>query len=977
MENSLYIIDGHAQIYRAYYAVMGLTSPTGEPTNATFGFASMLLKLFQTRQPTHVVMALDAGSVARIAMDANYKAQRKPMPEDMPAQIERISQIMQILGVPIFRAEGCEADDVIATLVQAIRRDPAHQATRLYLCTKDKDLDQLIDGQVRLFDIQAGEEIDRDGLFQKKGYWPEQARDVLALTGDNADNIPGIPGVGPKTAAKWIAQYGSLDQLIANKEALNGKIGETFRANLHVLEHSRKMVELQFDLPVEMDWAAAQFRPEKLPALADVFRELGFTRLLGTLDQLAGVYRTGGVTPVAAPRPVAAVAVPVVPARAARPVARGRASDTGMLFGDPVPAEEPAGAEEAMAAPTPDEPSVAPPAEAQDNFNFHALQPSAGDYVLVNTPEKLDAMLADLHVAMQTSPHHWLAVDTETDALGSMSSNLCGISLSAQERTGYYVPVKGLGDCLPLPLVREKLGLMLADAAIKKVGQNLKYDINVLRCAGLALGGANFDTMVASYVLDSSRLTHKMDALAAEYLGVQTIPITDLIGKGAAQTSFAQVPLERAATYSAEDADITLRLAHLLYDRLLAAGMDKLFFDLEMPLVAVLAGMEFDGILLDTGVLDRMRVMLEDKLVDLRLRIRAAAGRDFNFDSPKQLAKVLFEDLGLKVIKKTRTGPSTDITVLEALADAHPVPALIVEYRQLTKLKNTYVDALAQQVNPRTGRVHTSFNQTIAATGRLSSSDPNLQNIPIKTDIGREIRRAFVAAPGHVLITADYSQIELRVLAHYCGEPALLEAFAANRDVHRVVAAEIYHVAEDQVQPEMRAIAKTVNFGIIYGQTGFGLSQVLKIPQAQANEFITAYRHRFPKIEEFSHQCVREATMQGYVTTILGRRRMIPDIQSPNQARRQFGQRAALNSVIQGSAADLIKLAMVNVQRRIERENHPSKMLLQIHDELVLECPEAQAEAEAAMVRQEMESAMQLKVPLKVDIGWNKSWLDE
>ncbi len=494
----------------------------------------------------------------------------------------------------------------------------------------------------------------------------------------------------------------------------------------------------------------------------------------------------------------------------------------------------------------------------------------------------------------------------------------------------------------------------------------------------MTLGGSHFDTMVASYVLDSSRLTHKMDALAAELLAVQTIPITDLIGKGAAtQTSFDQVPLDRATTYSAEDADITLRLAHLLYDRLMASGMEKLFFDLEMPLVDVLASMEYEGILIDTSVLTGMSKMLDDRLADLRTRIREAAGKDFNFDSPKQLAKVLFEDLGLKVIKKTRTGPSTDITVLEALSDLHPVPALIVEYRQLTKLKNTYVDALTEQVNKRTGRVHTSFNQTIAATGRLSSSDPNLQNIPIKTDIGREIRRAFVAAPGHVLITADYSQIELRVLAHYCGEPALIEAFANNRDVHRVVAAEIFKVPEAEVKPEMRSIAKTVNFGIIYGQTGFGLSKVLKIPQTQANEFIDSYRKRFPKIEEFTRTCVRDATMQGYVTTILGRRRLIPDIQSPNQAQRQFGQRAALNSVIQGSAADLIKLAMVNVQRRIQRENHPSKMLLQIHDELVLECPAEKAESEAAMVRHEMETAMKLHVPLKVDIGWAKSWFDE
>jgi DNA polymerase I len=969
MENSLYIIDGHAQIYRAYYAVMGLTSPTGEPTNATFGFAAMLLKLFQTRKPTHVVMAMDAGAAARIAMDANYKAQRKPMPEDMPQQIERITQIMQILEVPIFKAEGCEADDVIATLVRAIRKDPAHAETMLYLCTKDKDMDQLIDEKVHLFDIQAAEDIDRDALFAKKGYWPEQAGDVLALTGDNVDNIPGIPGVGPKTAAKWIAEFGSLDNLIANKDALKGKIGETFRANLHVLEHSRKMVGLHYDLPVQMDWAAARLQPEKLPALADVFRELGFTRLLGTLDELVAAYR-GARPPAAAPKPQ-----PAPPSGLPRRGLRNsKQADGPTLFDQSAESSD----EMAIADDAPEgTESVEPSDEPQAGFNFSALQPSGGDYRLINTPQLLDEMITQLQADLAASSHHWLAVDTETDALGSIASNLCGISLCAKEKLAYYVAVKGPGDCLPITIVKDKLGPMLADPAIKKVGQNLKYDINALRCAGLPFAGTFLDTMVASYVLDSSRLTHKMDALAADFLGVQTIPITDLIGKGKTQTSFDNVPLDRAATYSGEDADITLRLAHLLYDKLIASGMEKLCLELEMPLVDVLAGMEYEGILIDTSVLSGMSKMLDDRLADLRTRIRDAAGRDFNFDSPKQLAKVLFEDLQLKVIKKTRTGPSTDITVLEQLADLHPVPALIVEYRQLTKLKNTYVDALTQQVNKRTGRVHTSFNQTIAATGRLSSSDPNLQNIPIKTDIGREIRRAFVAAPGHVLITADYSQIELRVLAHYCGEPALLDAFANNRDVHRVVAAEIYKVPEEEVKPEMRAIAKTVNFGIIYGQTGFGLAQVLKIPQSQANDFINAYRKKFPKIEEFTHTCVRNATMQGYVTTILGRRRAIPDIQSPNQARRQFGQRAALNSVIQGSAADLIKLAMIHVQRRIERENHPSKLLLQIHDELVLECPAEIAEQEAAMVRQEMEGAMKLNVPVRVDIGWSKNWLDE
>jgi DNA polymerase-1 len=608
------------------------------------------------------------------------------------------------------------------------------------------------------------------------------------------------------------------------------------------------------------------------------------------------------------------------------------------------------------------------------------LQPVVGDYHLINTPELLDAMVTTLRGQIAETERSgqrpaWLAVDTETDALGSMASNLCGISLSAKTGTGYYVAVKGAGDAvLDEMVVRECLGPLLSDASIKKVGQNLKYDINSLRNFGIQLNGVHFDTMVASYVIDSSRLSHGMDSLAADLLGLRPIPITDLIGKGANQVSFADVPVSRAAHYAAEDADVTLRLAEKLYPQLAPAGGEKLFYEVEMPLVQVLADMEYFGVVINTSLLKSLSTEIDKKLTDLRGRIKIAAGIEFNQDSPKQLADVLFKQLKLPVIKKTKTGPSTDITVLEKLADRHPVPALIVEYRSLSKLKNTYLDTLAELPNARTGRVHAHFNQTVAETGRLSSSDPNLQNIPIKTEIGREIRRAFIAAPGHVLISADYSQIELRMLAHYCQEKALVEAFAGNKDVHRLVAAEINGVPEEQVTPEMRAVAKTVNFGIIYGQTGFGLSQVLKIPQDQANQYITAYRRRFPAIEAFGHQCIQEAMANGYVTTILGRRRAIPDINSPIQSRRQFGQRAALNSVIQGSAADLIKVAMVEIHRVVMERPQQVRMLMQIHDELVFECEAAIAVDTVAMVRAEMESALTLRVPIRVDVGIGPNW---
>jgi DNA polymerase I len=1003
MREALYIIDGHAQIYRAYYAVLGLRSPTGEPTGATFGFVNMLMKLLQgggaPGKLPYLVLAMDAGTSGRDIVDAAYKAQRKPMPEDMPPQIDRILQITGVLGIPLFRAEGFEADDVIATLVRRVRQGDAAQAgggpCKIYMCTKDKDLDQLIDDvppPCVMYDIQTNEEITPAGLVAKKGYTPAQARDVLALTGDTVDNIAGIPGVGPKTAAKWIAKYGTIDNLIAHKDEIEGKIGEAFRANLHVLGNSRKLVELQFDVPIGgpgggdgFDWEAARVNPEKLPLLAPIFRELGFTRLLGVLEQVHAQYRDHMPAAVK-DAPKLEPPKTAMPTRKAAPAKTGtQKNEIGGLFDHVEDIEVPAKSPDVV--PEPEDADQAAPAEQLPPAGPPAggLRPVEGDYRLVNTRETLDAMLVTLQKQLseaQTAGDGraaWLAVDTETDALGSMVSRLCGISLSAKTGTGFYVAVKGaMEDVLDDATVRERLGPLLADATVKKVGQNLKYDLNALRNFGLPLNGVDFDTMIASYVIDSSRLSHGMDALAADYLGLKPIPISDLIGSGKSAISFADVPLKRAAHYSSEDADVTLRLAYALQPRLSQLGPETvaLFHELEMPLMLVLADMEWHGVVIDTQILRSMSTVIEKKLADLQSRIKAAAGVDFNQDSPKQLADVLFRQLKLPVIKKTKTGPSTDITVLEALAGKHPVPALIVEYRQLAKLKNTYLDALAELPNPRTLRVHAHFNQTVAETGRLSSSDPNLQNIPVKTDIGREIRRAFVAAPGFVLISADYSQIELRLLAHYCGDQALIEAFAHNRDVHRMVAAELNGVLEDQVTPEMRGIAKTVNFGIIYGQTGFGLSQVLKIPQEQANAYITAYRRRFPAIEQFTHECIQQASIHGYVTTILGRRRVLPDINSPVQSRRSFSQRAALNSVIQGSAADLIKKAMVNIFQKTRDQAEEIRMLIQIHDELVFECRKENAAHWSALVRQEMEHAMQLKVPLKVDLGVGPNWVE-
>ncbi len=953
---TLYVIDGHAQIYRAYYALPPLNAPSGEPTNATFGFISALLKLLQAKKPSRLVLAMDAGSSGRELLDSQYKAHRKPMPDDMRPQIQRIMDIAQIMALPTLRIAGFEADDVIATLVRRISAqvDPPD----IFICSRDKDLDQLVGDKVRLYDIQTGETIDAAALVKSKGYSPQQAGDVLALTGDTADNIQGIPGVGPKTAAKWISQYGNLDNLIAHADEITGKIGQALRDNLPVLAQSRQLVQLRYDVPLELPGVV--FDPASLAKLEPVFHELQFQRLLPVLRQTQQML---GIPPppisVATSSTAAAgVTVANKPSSSAAP---GGLFDTSDVASAAVLTEV-RNPDPTLVLSTP----VAAPAE---------LGRVQGDYRLVNSLAALDAMIQELHALLEGNGHHWLAVDTETDSLSALESRLCGISLAAREALAWYIPVMGPGCELSLADISVRLAPLLADKNIRKIGQNLKYDMHVLHRHNMPLGGIYFDTMVAGYLVDAARQSLSMDSLAADYLKLQPIPITDVIGSGRKQVSFADVPLDRATQYAAEDADVTYRLAVVLFPLIQAMGMDKLMFELEMPLVEILAEMERTGIKVNSRHLEELGLRLGKKIDSLRRQIMQAAETDFNPDSPKQLAQVLFEKLQLPRGKKTQTGYSTDVAVLESLADQHPVPALVLEYRQLGKLKNTYVDSLIQEA-ARTGRVHAQFNQTVAETGRLSSSNPNLQNIPIRTDEGREIRRAFIAdGPDKVLLAADYSQIELRIMAHYCREPALTDAFARNQDIHQFVATEIYHVPADQVTSDMRRVAKTVNFGIIYGQTSFGLKQVLKISQSQAEAFITAYKKRFPGIAVFSHDCIAQAQQHGFVTTILGRRRPIPEINSERQATRNFGQRAAVNSVIQGSAADLIKQAMVRIAKRVDGDPR-IKMLLQVHDELVFECSRAAVEEFAALVRQEMEQAIILTVPLKVDVHWADNWLD-
>ncbi|HTV48709.1 MAG TPA: DNA polymerase I [Phycisphaerae bacterium] len=961
MTQSYYIIDGHAQIYRAYYALPGLTSRSGEPTNATFGFSTALLKLLQERKPTHLALAMDAGSSGREILSADYKAHRKPMPEDMPVQIERICQITATIEIPIFQIPGFEADDVIATLVEKLTRGQQNEDIEIFICSRDKDLDQLISPNVHLYDIQTGEVFDEKALLDKKGYTPAQAADVLALTGDAVDNIPGIPGVGPKTAAKWIAQFGTLDNLIKHADEITGKIGQAFRDNLAVLDQSRQLVALKRDVPLELNLSSLQVNPAALEKLQPIFTELDFHRLQGTLRQ---VQQTLGAANIPS-RPTPDVRLPSSsPPAKTKPTSKP--AETGLFSDISSTSSE-------TSLPTPD--SQLPSMAASPTLS--PLPEVQGDFRLVNTFEDLEKMLRQITADLKESPDRRLAVDTETDSLGAMQSKLCGVSLCVHETLAWYVPVMGPGCQLSLELVRQKLQPLLADPKIKKIGQNLKYDLNVLRNHGFTLDGIFLDTMVASYVVDAARRSHSMDSLARDYLKLEPIPISDLIGTGAKQSSFADVPLDRAARYSAEDADVTMRLARLLLDMVHKQGQDKLLFELEMPIVRILADMEFTGVKVDVALLQQFGRENSKKIADLKQRIMAAAQTDFNPDSPKQLADVLFTKLGLPVIRKNKTGPSTDLEVLETLAEDHEVPALIVEYRQLAKLQSTYLDALVRQVSPKTGRVHASFNQTVAETGRLSSSDPNLQNIPIRTEIGRQIRRAFVAGgPQFCLLVADYSQIELRILAHFCREPALLDAFTQDMDIHQFVATQVYHTSPDKVTPDMRRVAKTVNFGIIYGQTAFGLAKVLKISRQDADAFIAAYKARFPNIDFFARQCVQQAMHEGFVTTISGRRRKIPEILSSNQAVQQFGRRAAINTVIQGSAADLIKQAMVNIDHKIRPSADQIRLILQVHDELVFECRKENVELYSRMIKHEMEHALELSVPLKVDVGWGDNWLE-
>jgi len=781
------------------------------------------------------------------------------------------------------------------------------------ICSNDKDILQLLDDRVSRFNMKKQTRFDIAAMRDQMGINPAQFLDCLALQGDTSDNIPGIPDVGPKTALTWIKKYGSIENLYDHAGEIKGKRGDNLRNFRDTLKLARELVTIDCNVPVEIDYEQMTLQAFDEPGLAKLFTELGFSRLITQLCL---------------------------------------APDTNAGTG-----EEPL----VDAFDAPSEPA--------------SLKTAEHDYHLIDTEEKFDRFLADLRM------QQLFAVDTETTSVYPMKADLVGISFSWQAATAYYLPVRGpLGSQhLDMALVRDKLGPILADDNVGKIGQNVKYDLLVLRNAGMPVRGICFDTMVASYCLDPQRRGHSLDKMALDFLGYECMPITSLIGKGKNQLTFDMIDTTVACEYAAEDADITFQLYSYLQARLeREPPLKELLETVEMPLVPVLAEMEYNGVSLDTRILRQMSSEIAEEVKTLTDDIYEHAGQVFNIDSPKQLGEVLFDKLGLTSIRVGKAGRSTDAAVLEQLADDHPIARLILQYRMLSKLRNTYVDKLGTLINPRTDRVHASFNQTVTATGRLSSSDPNLQNIPIRTEIGRKIRSAFVPqSKTDCILSADYSQIELRLLAHFSRDQALLQAFAEDRDIHAFVASQIFGVPLDQVTSEMRSHCKAVNFGIIYGQGAFGLSRTTGLSHAEAKKFIEDYFARYASIRQFMDQCVEQAKKTGYAETILHRQRKIKDLFARTAPKRAQGERLAVNTVIQGSAADLIKVAMTNIQRRIDAKRLPVKQILQIHDELVFELPAEQTERHAAWIEEEMTGAIEVNVPLKVDITWGQSWLSD
>jgi len=929
---TLYLVDGYALIYRAFFAMIArpLTTRRGENTSAAWGVTNFLLRLLERRRPDYLAWVHDVGESFRHQTYPQYKATREKLTEELQQEfdrsVERIEQILESFRVPLVGVEGYEADDVIGTLATAAR------GLQVVIVSGDKDFYQLIGPGIALLNPGRGgpaavEEhwVDQTNASERLGVPPERVVDYLALVGDSSDNVPGVKGVGEKTALELLTTFGDLDAILANAERIPGKRArEAVQQYADLARLSRELVTIRRDVPLPLDLDRLRVRPPDVARLTELFTELEFRSLIPKLSSLE-LAAAGNAAPAAEP---------------ARVVTRA--------------------------------PSLA------------TLTPARAEPTIVDDPGKLAAAVVEWRRAPL------LALDTETTSLDPMRAELVGMSLAVAPGRSWYLPFAHVapdgelaGGTAPRnlpPLTSEPLSPLrdlLSDPRVPKAGHNIKYDWLVLRRAGAELAGVSFDSMLASFVLDPGRRSHALDELARERLSLAVRTYAELVGRGRAERPFAAVPLADAARYCAADSEVVLRLHDAFLPELEDHHLVRLLETIEMPLMPVLVDMESRGVCLDLTRLGEISRAFAGELTALERAIYHAAGTDFNINSTLQLRHVLFEKHQLPILKKTKTGPSTDYEVLEQLAAmGHEVPRLLIEYRELSKLKSTYVDALPGFIHPLTGRIHTSFNQTGAATGRLSSSDPNLQNIPVRTPRGEAIRRAFVAPAGAMLLTADYSQIELRLLAHLSGDPAFVEAFEQGGDIHRQTAAIIFGVAQDQVTPDMRARAKTINFGTIYGQGAFALSRQLGIAQDDAKRFIEQYFTRFAGVRSWLDRTVAEAREKGYVETLFGRRRYIPELKDRNYNIRAFGERTATNSPLQGSAADLIKIAMIRIAGALKERGLASRMILQVHDELVVEVPRGEEEAATEVVKRHMEGAAELRVPLVVSVGMGMNWVD-
>ncbi|OHD76573.1 MAG: DNA polymerase I [Spirochaetes bacterium RBG_16_67_19] len=927
MKEALYLLDGYSLIYRSYFAFINrpLTNPQGRNSSAVFGFFRSLFQLLAARRPAYLAVVLDSTTPTfRHEKYPEYKANREHAPEDLHAQVPVIEEILEALGVPCLRRDGYEADDLLATLAAACKREKRP----CFILSGDKDILQLVGQGVSVLQPpKAGEgftELDRDGVYRARGFWPEQVVDYLALTGDSSDNVPGVSGVGEKTALKLLGQFKDLGDIYARlAEVAPEGVRRKLEAGRQSAALSRELVALVDDLDLKLGLEDLRLEDLDREAAIPLFAREGMTSLV---KELSGV----------SPKPGTA-----------------RASQASQAASAKVSPAPPAAAEEAAPEKAATEPRTL----------------KRGIYQTVLEEKDLAGWVTAARRAGV------FAFDTETTGLDPLTSQPVGFSLALAPGRACYVPVAAC-DVKPLPLavVLRHLAGLLEDPGLTLVGQNIKFDYKVMLQAGLKIRCRLFDTMVASWLIDSEQGSYGMDGMALRFLNYRTIHYEEVVGKEFERT-LADVPVAEATDYSGEDADITFQLYELFSPKISALGLEGVFGDLEMPLVPVLAEMELAGIRLDTGELARYGLELDKELDRLERDIFAAVGHPFNVRSTRELQGVLFEELGLAPQRKTKTGQSTDSFVLEELAgQGRKVPELVLAHRQLAKLKSTYVDALPAMVNPVSGRVHTNFLQTGAATGRLASKDPNLQNIPVREEEGRRIRTAFVPEPGWLFLSADYAQIELVILAHLSGDPRLREAFAAGRDVHRQTAALLFGVGEKEVSAEQRRIGKTINFGVIYGMSAFRLARDMRIPRKDAGTFISTYFQRYAGVDRFLKSTVRQAEVNGFVRTLIGRRRPVPAIGSRNRTERMAAERVAVNSPIQGSAADIVKKAMLEVALLLKESGLKTRLLLQVHDELIFEAPRAEAARASTLIRQAMEGAVALEVPLRVSVETGQSW---